>query len=302
MVSSDSWRAAKHRMVAWSFAFVSGYTDVISFARWSVFATMCTGNFILLGRAIMQHVNNYAKLGDPFKGATMHAGFYAMVIMAWSLGAAAYQWSEYKFPGRGASVLSIPLGSLMLLIEIVLVASETSPNVDESGFVQDILYKLTIVAYAPMFGVEWAACAAGRLATNTAAASGHILAISTLSVKHCMKGLSATETVKIQMGLGILAGNLLGAIVGALVFLLMPTGAHGALLPLGPVLAILFWLHDHLAKPLSWVKAVQRRRRSNKKSPGVNLENTNAEVSDEDTINSDEDEDDDSDDDDETTK
>mmetsp|Transcript_135116 Transcript_135116/g.350083 ORF Transcript_135116/g.350083 Transcript_135116/m.350083 type:complete len:303 (-) Transcript_135116:130-1038(-) len=302
MVSSDSWRAAKHRMVAWSFAFVSGYTDVISFARWSVFATMCTGNFILLGRAIMQHVNDHAKLGDPFKGATMHAGFYAMVIIAWSLGAAAYQWSEYKFPGRGASVLSIPLGSLMLLIEIVLVASETSPNVDESGFVQDILYKLTIVAYAPMFGVEWAACAAGRLATNTAAASGHILAISTLSVKHCMKGLSATETVKIQMGLGILAGNLLGAILGALVFLLMPTGAHGALLPLGPVLAILFWLHDHLAKPLSWVKAVQRRRRSNKKSPGVNLENTNAEVSDEDTINSDEDEDDDSDDDDETTK
>eukprot|EP00443_Scrippsiella_acuminata_P047627 CAMPEP_0115290576 /NCGR_PEP_ID=MMETSP0270-20121206/64128_1 /TAXON_ID=71861 /ORGANISM="Scrippsiella trochoidea, Strain CCMP3099" /LENGTH=132 /DNA_ID=CAMNT_0002707855 /DNA_START=13 /DNA_END=408 /DNA_ORIENTATION=+ len=132
---------------------------------------MCTGNFILMGRAIMQHVNDYAKLGDPFKGATMHAGFYALVIMAWSLGAAAYQWSESKFPGRGASVLSIPLGSLMLLIEIALVASQSSPKVNQSGFVKNCLYSLTIVAYAPMFGVEWAACAAGRLATNTAAAS-----------------------------------------------------------------------------------------------------------------------------------
>eukprot|EP00443_Scrippsiella_acuminata_P092291 CAMPEP_0115402298 /NCGR_PEP_ID=MMETSP0271-20121206/16331_1 /TAXON_ID=71861 /ORGANISM="Scrippsiella trochoidea, Strain CCMP3099" /LENGTH=319 /DNA_ID=CAMNT_0002826239 /DNA_START=153 /DNA_END=1110 /DNA_ORIENTATION=+ len=258
---------------------------------------MCTGNFILMGRAMMNEVDVFAKLGNSLKGETrMSAGFYAMVIMAWSCGAAAFQWSEYKFPGRGASILSIPFGSLMLLVEIALLASHSSAIDNQSGVVQNHLHSLTIVAYAPMFGFEWAACAAGRLATNTAAASGHILAISTLSVKRCMKGLSAAETVKIQMGLCILAGNLLGAIVGALVFVLMPRGAPGALLPLGPLLAILFWLHDHLAKPLSLVKAVQRRCRASSKDV-ADLEDTNpdqSDVSDVDAIDLDEDEDDDS--------
>merc|ERR1712039_1113169 len=151
-------------------------------------------------------------------------------------------------------------GLLMLLIEVFLVWHPFHP--EDHGYTQDVhgvLYSLTVLAYAPMFGVEWAACSAGRLATTTTAATGHIVNLCALFVKRCLKKeLSATDRIKLVMGICVLVSNFLGAIVGALVFLMLPTGSHGALLPLGPTLAVLFWLHDHLAKPLSLVKKMQK--------------------------------------------
>eukprot|EP00443_Scrippsiella_acuminata_P072318 CAMPEP_0115548200 /NCGR_PEP_ID=MMETSP0271-20121206/94042_1 /TAXON_ID=71861 /ORGANISM="Scrippsiella trochoidea, Strain CCMP3099" /LENGTH=229 /DNA_ID=CAMNT_0002981661 /DNA_START=207 /DNA_END=897 /DNA_ORIENTATION=+ len=73
------------------------------------------------------------------------------------------------------------------------------------------------------------------------------------------------ERVKALMSVGILLCILLGTAVGSSVYSRYGhRGAHGALLPIGPLLALLFWLHDHLAKPQKLVKRMNKILRESK--------------------------------------
>mmetsp|Transcript_147984 Transcript_147984/g.368806 ORF Transcript_147984/g.368806 Transcript_147984/m.368806 type:complete len:315 (+) Transcript_147984:344-1288(+) len=122
-------------------------------------------------------------------------------------------------------------------------------------------YALVALTCAPMFGVLNAACTAGKLATTTTLATGHIVAFANAGAKLLQRQKpSAAEREKVLMSMVILTSLLAGAVAGSVVYCFSGDhGAHGALLPVGPLLALLFWLHDHLAKPQKLMKRVRKK-------------------------------------------
>lgn len=247
MPSSDEWRRAKHRMIACAFSFVTGYTDVISVTRWKVFMTMMTGNVVMMGRTVHR---------DPL--------IYVAIMTSFFLGAMGYRLAETRWPNRGASMLGLPFGLLMVCWEAVLMADITFPD--------DRLYAFVAMAYAPTFGLLNAACMAGKLATTTTLATGHLVALANVCAKLLQRQkLSDMEGGKVLMSVVIFMSLLLGAIVGSVMqYFCGGRGTHGALLPVGPVLSLLFWLHDHLAKPQMLVKKMNKKLRTTHKTSGAN--------------------------------
>jgi len=251
-MTSDRWTSTKHRLIASALSFVAGYTDIISVTRWRVFATMLTGNLIFVGRSTIHSQSQY------LTGVVSHdvyAGtwYYIVVILTFCCGVAAWRVAEHFYKDRGASTVGIPFAFLMVAMELVLLLS---PRVLHDF---PIIYSLTVLAYAPMFGVMTAACMSGRLATTTTAATGHFVVLVSTMVKQrfLQEELNHSERAKRGMGVAILGSTLAGAMVGTLVYICTDDGSHGALVPVGPALAVLFWLHDHLARPSSLVKKVQ---------------------------------------------
>lgn len=246
MPSSEKWTKAKHRLIAAALSFVAGYTDAISVTRWHVFATMMTGNLIYVGRSTVNAQSNDVQ--ESYTGAW----YYALVLLTFSCGVAAWKLAEHCYPDRGASTVGIPFAFLMVTMELVLM---WTPWV--RGYT--MAYSLTVLAYAPMFGVMNAACTAGRLATTTTVATGHMVTVVSLAVKAlCLRQeLSQAERGKCIQSVAIIGSTLAGVMLGVAVYLSRGKGSHGALIPVGPALAVLFWLHDHLAKPSSLVKKAQ---------------------------------------------
>jgi uncharacterized membrane protein YoaK (UPF0700 family) len=237
----------KHRIIACCFSFVTGYTDVISVTRWHVFATMMTGNVVWMGRTV-----------TPQSGSERRPAFYIAVILAFFAGAVAYRVAEVRWPNRGASLLGLPLGTILMSGEAALLTGLVSPT--------SRLYYASVLSVVPMFGVLNAACLAGKLATTTTLATGHLVTLSGAAAKVLQREpFSQLERVKLMMSVLVFASIFAGATAGASVYYLSDgvsgSGSHGALLPVGPLLALLFWLHDHLAKPQKLVKKMNRKLR-----------------------------------------
>mmetsp|Transcript_1909 Transcript_1909/g.4876 ORF Transcript_1909/g.4876 Transcript_1909/m.4876 type:complete len:425 (-) Transcript_1909:397-1671(-) len=249
-VTPDRCSTWKHRLIAFGFSFITGYADVISVTRWSVFATTMTANVIYMGQEVTPLENSGAQ-----QIPARFSGFYhIIVICAFFLGVVAYQLAELRFPNRGASTLAVPAGSLMFLVEVSVKAKWLH--------IGHTLYPLTVVAYAPMFGVLASAGVAGRLATMTTGADPHIFVLANVVVKLLhKKRIRSAERVKAGMAIVIILSLLAGSISGFAIVQMESTQVlqDVALLPVGPVLAILFFLHDHLAKPQRGVENVKEK-------------------------------------------
>lgn len=58
MVSTASWRMQKHAWIAAMLAMVTAYADVVSLMRYHSFASILTGNVIMLCRAMVDPQTN----------------------------------------------------------------------------------------------------------------------------------------------------------------------------------------------------------------------------------------------------
>jgi len=129
-------------------------------------------------------------------------------------------------------------------------------------------YRWTPFFFAPAFGVLSGASAGGRLATPTNLVTGHLVTISNAVVKACTKQKwGHAFKIKTLMSCSVLASTFAGALTGAGVLkYMLADGTHGALLPIGPLLMICFWLNDNLAKPRSLLKKMKKLRKQLKGS------------------------------------
>eukprot|EP00443_Scrippsiella_acuminata_P009926 CAMPEP_0115307984 /NCGR_PEP_ID=MMETSP0270-20121206/73442_1 /TAXON_ID=71861 /ORGANISM="Scrippsiella trochoidea, Strain CCMP3099" /LENGTH=268 /DNA_ID=CAMNT_0002726483 /DNA_START=172 /DNA_END=978 /DNA_ORIENTATION=+ len=219
---------------------------------------MMTGNVVFLGRSLTPEQASSPVLSAPY---------YLVVMMTFFIGALTYRLAEARWPSRGASTLGLPFGLMMLGAELVLKMGWTPQG--------NSLYPLTIVAYAPMFGVLNAACAAGQLATPTTMTTGHLLTLAASGAKLCRRQkLTHVEKTKVMMSMLVSLSIFAGAVLGGFVYWVSSeAGTHGALLPVAPALALLFWLHDHLAKPRRLAKKLSKLRRAACKSPDSKIGN-----------------------------
>mmetsp|Transcript_15366 Transcript_15366/g.28982 ORF Transcript_15366/g.28982 Transcript_15366/m.28982 type:complete len:286 (+) Transcript_15366:44-901(+) len=244
MVSSEAWRWQKHTWIAAMFSFVSGYADCICLVRYRAFATMLTGNAVMLARAIV----------NPDRDVVHHSGLYYVFIgLSFTSGALFHRLGEHAFPNRGGSIVAIPLAAGWLIAEIIY-----STN-DLPG--EDVFYRdWSVVGVAQMFGVVASACFTGRMGTHTTMVTGHMLSMASYTSNLMVnRSLTTLECRKAFLSLMIIAGTLAGALFGA--FLLLMVKDNVLLFPVPVMLYCLLWLHDHLAKPRSIIKKVQKKLR-----------------------------------------
>lgn len=257
MVSSEEWRFTKHAWIATLFAVVTGYADVVSLVRYQAFASILTGNAIWLGRVAV----------DP-KSDDEHTGWYYVAICAsFSLGSVLHRICELRWPNRGGSIAAIPLATSMLLTEIAYMVTECS-------FHEDYL-RWTVVLVAPIFGVVAAACSNGRMGTHTTMVTGHILTLTQIAGNLLMARFGYdpmklhVDKRKSMMSIMVIAATIAGACLGSYALVKVEVCHDVLLFPVPLLLYGLLWLHDHLAKPRSLIKRVQKKWRAHRQHSEV---------------------------------
>merc|ERR1711920_1120522 len=118
--------------------------------------------------------------------------------------------------------------------------------------------RINVLSYTPLFGVLSAACSNSELSTITTMATGHMLAVSRLLELRAQRAWTQQEARKAQMGLGVISSMLLGATMSTQLQKASVSGRHPVLL-IAPLLALLAYILDHLAKPRSLAKKIRRR-------------------------------------------
>ncbi|CAJ1390225.1 unnamed protein product [Effrenium voratum] len=246
MVSSEAWRFQKHAWIATLFAIISGYADVVSLARYQAFASILTGNVIWLARVTVHPASN-----------DKHSGwFYAALCGSFALGAFLHRICELYWPNRGGSLAVLPFAMLMLMMETVYLIVDSDRVFDEPYL------RWSVVLVSPMFGVISAACSTGRMGTHTTMVTGHVLTISGLLGNLVfLRQLREPEIQKLIMSTMVIAGTIGGACLGG--WMVMTVSLHVLLFPVPIITYVLLWLHDHLCRPRSLIKKVQKRMREN---------------------------------------
>jgi len=235
-------RRAQERFLASAFAFAVGYTDVITLLRWKSFATIMTGNALLLGRAVLAR--------DP--KVTYQAHFYVIVICSFLFGAFAYNYVETKMPHRGGSLVGAVFAVLMISGELVCLAH---PGPEPYS-------PYLLVFLTPMFGMLTVACP--RLGAPTTMVTGHLANLGTVLAKCWFRHMNQELKDKAIMSAMVVMSILVGAGTGG--WLVIRHRRHeeteGLLLPVAPCLALLLFFTDHLHKPQALVRKIRRRKHS----------------------------------------
>eukprot|EP00429_Kryptoperidinium_foliaceum_P017111 CAMPEP_0176049542 /NCGR_PEP_ID=MMETSP0120_2-20121206/24618_1 /TAXON_ID=160619 /ORGANISM="Kryptoperidinium foliaceum, Strain CCMP 1326" /LENGTH=351 /DNA_ID=CAMNT_0017382969 /DNA_START=47 /DNA_END=1102 /DNA_ORIENTATION=+ len=231
-------RRGRERFLAASFTFIVGYTNVITLLRWKSFATMMTGNTLLLGRAVLA---NDAAVPHP-------AYYYFLVIGSFVFGTVAYNYVETKMPHRGGTLLGLVFAALMVGGEIFCLV-----HPGEEKFSPYLLVFLT-----PMFGMLTVACP--RLGAPTTMVTGHLATLGTGIAKAWFGALDPDHRNKTMMSILVVIAFMLGAGVGAWATLHKKQETEGLLLPVAPALLLLLFFTDHLHKPQALVRKVKARR------------------------------------------
>mmetsp|Transcript_45571 Transcript_45571/g.85051 ORF Transcript_45571/g.85051 Transcript_45571/m.85051 type:complete len:270 (+) Transcript_45571:90-899(+) len=240
MVSSEQWRFQKHTFIVTALALVAGYADVISIVRFKAFAGLMTGNVVLVARVIVD--------GDMVD-QHLEIGFYVFIILCFYFGAFIQRLCELWQPNRGGSIVAMPLSLAMLVGEIVFFASGLSW--------QEAHLDWTVAAAAMLFGVVASSCIGGRTGTHTTMVTGHILSLGGLLANFVYKKTLGNEEIgKLVMSLTVIAGTLVGALLGA--WATSSCNERILLFPVPLALVLLLFLHDHLAKPQALIKEVQK--------------------------------------------
>mmetsp|Transcript_38605 Transcript_38605/g.69101 ORF Transcript_38605/g.69101 Transcript_38605/m.69101 type:complete len:139 (-) Transcript_38605:66-482(-) len=124
-----------------------------------------------------------------------------------------------------------------------------------------------------LFGVVASSCVGGRTGTHTTMVSGHILTLGGLVANFSFNQyLSPEERGKMMLSFLVIAGTIAGAMFGA--WAVANCNEHILLFPVPVALVILLFLHDHLAKPRSFIKKVQNHLRAHSPSNSQDEANT----------------------------
>jgi len=226
-------------MVAAGIALVSGYANVVTFHRWNCFATMLTGNSLWLGRALLAGEDSVA-LHSP--------QFYLSIIVAFFFGAVFHAWADRRWRHRGASRTAIPMCWINLAVEICVFSVNKVQEPSHSGL------NWLVVLYTPLFGVVSIASASGRLGSATMMVTAHVAKMAKALASLPVKDFTYIEKCNVLLSLTVLVAIIVGSFIATVVYAWRGYHTRGLFLPVFPLLAVLLWCHDHLARPRRIVK------------------------------------------------
>mmetsp|Transcript_18785 Transcript_18785/g.34650 ORF Transcript_18785/g.34650 Transcript_18785/m.34650 type:complete len:290 (+) Transcript_18785:120-989(+) len=199
-------------LLAAPMSFIAGYVDAITIARFSIFASMHTGNLLKLGQSMLGGVDYF---------------WIIVVTLSRSVGIFTLQMleSRYKY---GTTIVTPFLFVAILGMESVHYLHTFVLQTEELPYNR----KWEVCVIAVVFGVQAAVSMHGCIKSPTSMATGHITKLTGAFVKivnreHVdVNGLLVSVTVTMGICLGALIGNVLNRITKGTVFgefLLTPT-------------------------------------------------------------------------------
>lgn len=216
--------------LASGFGLVTGYIDVIVLIRYSVFASMMTGNLLQLGKAI----------ADP----KIEYMYIISIIVCRMLGLAMHHTAERKF-NYGTTLLT-PL--LILLVS----GMEIAHYVRCYTLGLEPLYprKYEVLFIAPVFGVQECISLDGCLKCPTTVATGHLQNITGSFLNIIWR--KKVDMDKFILDLTIVGSIALGALFGSRMNAINPEGtliSEFLLTPAVLLIAVLAIIDDRLSSP-----------------------------------------------------
>jgi uncharacterized membrane protein YoaK (UPF0700 family) len=212
-----------------SLALLAGYTDTICYKRNQAMAVSMTGNFIVGGRA-------FADMHDGEEKVMMFI-YYASLILSYSLGGVAYRIAENKRTGRGATLLA-PLVVLLIIVQEVL----------EFTLVGEHRVRWLMCFLTPCFGAANVMSLTGFVAADATTPTRHLLSVNN-ALGRMTAGVSEEDRVTLWRSGTVILSFVGGILLGD--FASDPLqNYHWLFLPVGPLLAVLFVVHDRLTAML----------------------------------------------------
>jgi len=259
-------------LLASGFAYIAGWADAICIMRWKAFATMMTGNFLLMGYNIGAHGFWATQMGEWIPDWVFHLG----VVLMYLLGIIAYRGAESCLPVWTATVFAPVAALAIFTVEVCRVSLE------EELFPQ----RWDCALLAPVFAVMSAVSMRGGLGIPTTILTGHLQSLGYSAVSMCSGRRGRDERKKNFLQAWVIFAQVLGACCGALVVTppersavcsahpdctalalegLCCPSAEGveldccesaetipfALMPIAPFLAVLLVVHDVMFRPRS---------------------------------------------------
>lgn len=223
------------------FGFVSGWADAICMRRYRAFATMMTGNFFQLGFCTIYPVYQWTGHGHHATQVHVDVLFFSAVICMYLLGTVLYRMGEIMFPHRTGSVFGPLMAAFLITFEVFEIFHER---------------RWIVCLLAPIFAVQNGLTMRGGLNVPTAFLTGHLTNVGYGIVDAVVGAEGRAECKTHGLHCMILASVAAGACGGALWE--YSFGSHFALVPVAPVMAVLFVIQDSVFHPGS---AVIRRSR-----------------------------------------
>lgn len=218
------------------FAFLAGYTEVVSVARFNAFSCTMIGNIVFGCRCIAFRLHERA----PFENTLLvptepppsgcNGWNYLVIVTLYFLGTSMYHLAEKKLPGRGASIVA----SAFLLI---FVGWDLLSNL-----LRDPTWQQPWVVYglAPIFGVQHAVALGDFLSMNATTVNGHLQNLAYCIVKIFYHRLSHDEMIECLFSLVTVGIMILGLVIGNMAMkALSRHDASWCLLPVGPLMTML---------------------------------------------------------------
>mmetsp|Transcript_22867 Transcript_22867/g.48602 ORF Transcript_22867/g.48602 Transcript_22867/m.48602 type:complete len:354 (-) Transcript_22867:178-1239(-) len=246
-------------LLAVGFAFVCGWVDAVCLIRYKAFATMMTGNMIQMGYCVIypkDHPNRI--MPDPI--------FYLTVILSYFFGIVIYRLAEVQLP-RSGRVFG-PLAA------IVVMALELSMAFGDGSIVPQEEPRWIVCPFAAIFAVQNMMTMRDGLKCTTAFITGHLQNIGAFGVEVCRGNTNWEDVKNHAVPFSIMVSLVLGSFGAALWDKVL--GTEFALVPIAPMMMVLFILHDFVIKKPKKNKPTQHeqdRSRGNSASGPRPLEN-----------------------------
>mmetsp|Transcript_79632 Transcript_79632/g.165421 ORF Transcript_79632/g.165421 Transcript_79632/m.165421 type:complete len:333 (-) Transcript_79632:363-1361(-) len=211
--------------LAVGFAFVCGWVDVVCLTRYKAFSTMMTGNMFQMGYGIIypKFYGEHHLMPDPV--------FYFAVICCYFLGIVIHRIAEVKLPRMGR-IFGPLFAIIVMTVELGFALEEGAK--EEPRWI--------VCLYAVVFAIQNMMTLRDGLKTSTAFVTGHLHNLGGFAVEIC-RGNATTEDYKSHaVPVFVMMSLIFGSFTAAVwdkVF-----GQSMALVPIAPMMAVLFLLHD----------------------------------------------------------
>lgn len=185
-------------MLAASFAFAAGYADAICLVRYKVFATMMTGNLLLMGLSLVSP--NFIRI--PGETQVTFPLFLLCIILCKMLGVGLREEAE-RFHPYGTSILCPFLVLIFVAVEVVNYATPDPLYPPHYG----------VCFLAPIGGMVNSVSIHGVLGVPTTMATGHMQNM-TYAVQDYFHEGKSLRNVRVGLHLVITAGLFFGVLAG----------------------------------------------------------------------------------------
>lgn len=203
------------------FAFASGWSDVICFARYASFAALMTGNTVKAGIASATESDQRA----------VNVVYYLCIVLSYIAGGAIFEGVKSVRPKRVGMLLAPFCLGMNILSDVLF------------RFVGDSRWQVCLLA--PTFGIQNSMTFGGEMATNTTIITGNTQKVSQALYQLLTGKMTRAKANAIIPPLCAIVSTLLASVAGAFVLMdVAKMNAEWLFIPAGVLQSSMMVLHD----------------------------------------------------------